>query len=59
MFLLQFFTVAVGLAVVVLLAAVLVGIWESVRGDREVKKLERERRRAVTKDHSPERSGSE
>jgi len=51
MFLLQFFTVAVGLAVVVLLAAVLVGIWESVRGDREVKKLER--RRAVTKDHSP------
>jgi len=44
MFLLQFFTVAVGLSVVVLLAAVLVGIWDSIRGDR-IKKIERERER--------------
>jgi uncharacterized membrane protein YccC len=45
--LIQAFTVAVGLAVIVMLVVALAAIWESVRGDREFRKLERERRRAA------------
>ena len=58
LFLQLLFTVLVGLAVVLLLGAALAGIWERVRGDSEVKKLERERRLALTKNKSPARSGS-
>lgn len=43
-FLLSFFTVAVGLGVIILLAAAVVGIWQSVRSD-ELKKIERKQRR--------------
>jgi len=41
-FLLSFFTVAVGLAVIVLLAAAVGAIWRRVSGD-ELKKIERKR----------------
>ena len=41
-FLLSFFTVAVGLAVIVLLAAAVGSIWRRVSGD-EIKKIERKR----------------
>ena len=41
-FLLSFFTVAAGLAVIVLLAAALAAIWRRVSGD-ELKKIERKR----------------
>jgi len=44
-FLLSFFTVAVGLGVIISLAAAVVGIWQSVRSDDELKKIERKQRR--------------
>jgi hypothetical protein len=44
--LLQFFTVAVGLAVILLLAA-FAGIWTGIRDEIRVRKIERGRRRAV------------
>ena len=43
-FLLSFFTVLVGLAVIVLLAAALGAIWRGIRGD-ELKKIEGNRER--------------
>ena len=49
-FLLQIFTVAVGLAVILLLAAALAGIWTGIRDEIQVRKIERERRRAA-EDH--------
>ena len=52
-FLLQLFTVAVGLAVILLLAAALAGIWAGIRDEVQVRKIERERRRAA-EDHSPQ-----
>jgi len=45
--LLQFFTVAVGLAVILLLAAALAGIWTGIRDEIRVRKVERERRQAA------------
>jgi len=38
------FTFAVGIAVIILLIVAVTAIWERLRGDRESKKLERERR---------------
>jgi hypothetical protein len=46
-FLLQFFTIAVGLAVILLLAAALAGIWAGIRDEIQVRKIEREQRRAA------------
>jgi hypothetical protein len=48
--LLQIFTVAVGLAVILLLAAAFAGIWTGIRDEIRVRKIERGRRRAV-EDH--------
>jgi hypothetical protein len=44
LFLQLLFTVLVSFAVVLLLVAALAKIWEILRGDSKVKKLERERR---------------
>ena len=44
-FLLQIFTVAVGLAVILLFADALAGIWTGVRDEIQVRKIERERHR--------------
>ena len=38
------FTFAVGLTVIILLIVAVTAIWERLRDDRELKKLERERR---------------
>ena len=51
--LLQLFTVAVGLAVILLLAAALAGIWAGIRDEIQVRKIERERRRLAV-NHSPQ-----
>ena len=48
--LLQVFTLAVGLAVILLLAAAFAGIWTGIRDEIRVRKIERGRRRAV-EDH--------
>ena len=48
--LLQLFTVAVGLTVILLLAAAFAGIWTGIRDEIRVRKIERGRRRAV-EDH--------
>jgi len=44
------FTFAVGLAVIILLVVAVTAIWERLRDDRELKKLERERRSLVRRD---------
>jgi hypothetical protein len=46
-FLLQFFTVAVGLAVILLLAVALAGIWTGIRDEIQVRKIERKSRHGV------------
>jgi hypothetical protein len=46
-FLLALFTVVIGLFVVVLLAAALAAIWRGIRGDDQLKKIERERDQQV------------
>jgi hypothetical protein len=43
------FTFAVGLAVIILLIVAVTAIWERLRGDGELKKLERERRSETRK----------
>jgi hypothetical protein len=44
-FLLTLFTAFVGLGVIILLAGAVVEIWQSVRSDDELKKIERKERR--------------
>jgi hypothetical protein len=44
------FTFAVGLAVIILLVVAVTAIWERLRDDRGLKKLERERRSLVRRD---------
>jgi hypothetical protein len=44
---------AVGLAVILLLAAALAGIWTGIRDEIQVRKIERERRQAAEA-HSPQ-----
>jgi uncharacterized membrane protein YccC len=49
----QLFTVLVGVAVVLLLATALAAIWERLRGDSEVKTLERDNIERLEEESSP------